>query len=172
MALETLTLTLNPGAADAREYTITMLESIDVSSRKDAFSIAPPGLASHRNILLGVSGMQADIDVSFRAHDDGTDKSNGTAPADPVRIGTDADGNSVTYDFNGSVVSVEDQLLYLEHIIHDEAFTSEWELDHDTGAAFNDAAVFVETVDISPIDRQSPLWKPVTLRLRRGRSVG
>lgn len=172
MALETHTLSLNPNGT-TREYTISMIQSIDENSRKEALSIAPPGLSPHRNILLGVSGMQADISIEFRAHDDGTDKSNGTAPTDPVRIDTDAAGNAVTYDFDGTVVTVEDQLLYLTHVMHEESFTAKWELNHD-GAfnyKFNTSAVFLEEVDVRKTDQSSPLWKPVTLRLRRGGSV-
>lgn len=149
--LEKLQLTLNPGETDERQYTVTMLQEVSISSTKEAFSIAPPGLSARDNILLGISGMQADIDISFEVHDDGTDKANGT--------------------HTDTVVSVEDQIRYLEDTMQAADFGASWELDHLTGSAFNSDEVFFETVDLTPISLDSPKWKPATLRLRRGSSV-
>jgi len=152
MTREQLTLTLNPGDADERQYTVDMIDTVELSSTKEAFSIAPPGLAASENILLGVSGMQADITVTWNIHDDGTDKANGT--------------------YTSQVVTVEEQISYLEDEIHAPDFAATWELDHATGAAFNDDDVFVESIDPTIISNQSPKWKPATMRLRRGGSIG
>jgi len=167
--LEQLRLTLD-NSGTTRSYDISMIQTVDVNSRKDAFSIAPPGLRSSENILLGVSGMQADINVNFVAHDDGTDKSNGTAPTSAV-VGVDSDGNDVTYSFDSTVVTVEEQLLYLEHVMQAPDFGVTWELDHLTGSAFNGGQVFFENLDTPVISQSSPGWKEATIRLRRGGSV-
>lgn len=152
MTLETLTLTLNPGEATERQYEITMLESIDLSSTKEAFSIAPPGLPAADNILLGISGMQADLSINWSIHDDGTDKANGT--------------------HTETVTTVEEQITYLEETMQSPDFAASWELNHETGAAFNDDGVFFENLDTPVISRQSPRWKNATMRLRRGQSLG
>jgi len=152
MTTEKLTLTLDPGEASERQYTIDMIDTVELSSTKEAFSIAPPGLAASENILLGVSGMQADITINWAVHDDGTDKANGT--------------------HTSTVVTVEEQLTYLEDVMHAPDFAASWELDHATGAAFNDDDVFVESIDPTVISNQSPKWKPATMRLRRGGSIG
>lgn len=156
MALEKLRLTLNP-SSDNYQYDVSMLREVTLRSNKQALSIAPPGLASHQNILLGVSGMEADLQVSFSVHDDGTDKANGTAP---LGVFT-----------NDTVVTVEEQLEWLEDYIHAPDFDAKWELDHLTGAAFNADDVFLETIDVPLISRESPKWKPCRLSIRRGQAV-
>lgn len=149
--LEKLALTLNP-SGDARRYDIYPIQSVDVSTQKDAFSISPPGLSARENILLGISGMQADITINAVAWDDGSDRASGT--------------------HTSTVVSVEEQLAYLEDIIHDPSFSASWELDHSTGAAFNADDVFLESVDKTVLSQSSPKWKEFSLRLRRGQSIG
>lgn len=151
MALEELKLTLNP-STDNLQYRITMIQEVRVRSRKNAFSISPPGLSARENILLGVSGMNADLQVRFAVHDDGTDKADGT--------------------HSSTVVSVEDQIRYLEDNIHAPDFGASWQLDHLTGAAFNNDEVFLEGVDVPILSRESPKWKECTLQLRRGKSLG
>lgn len=138
--------------APDRTYDIYPVQSVDISSTKDAFSIAPPGLAARKNILLGISGMNADINISATVWDSGNDRSNGS--------------------HTSAVTTVAEQLDYLEATMHDPSFTAAWELDHLTGAAFNDDDVFVEVIDAPLISQTSPKWKEVTLRLRRGASIG
>lgn len=150
--LERLTLTLNPGEVSERQYEITMLDDVSLSSTKEAFSIAPPGLAASENILLGISGMQADITISWSIHDDGTDKANGT--------------------HDSTVVTVDEQITYLEDVIHAPDFGASWQLNHETGAAFNNDEVFMESLDPTVISNDSPKWKDATMRLRRGQSQG
>lgn len=151
--LETLRLKLDADGDGTyeREYDIYPIDSVDLSSTKDAFSIAPPGLAASENILLGVSGMNADISISATVWDDGSDRANGT--------------------HSSTVVSVQEQIQYLEDVMHDPSFTATWALEHTTGAAFNDDEVFVESIDLTPISNASPKWKPLSIRLRRGGSV-
>ena len=147
MPLEELTLTLN----GAQSYRISMIQTIDLRSTKDAFSIAPPGLAASENILLGISGMNADITVRFRIHDDGTDKADGTAES--------------------TVTTIEEQIEYIEDVIHDPGFDAGWELDHLTGNAFDSDEVFLEEFSTAVLDRESPKWRDATLTLRRGGSI-
>jgi hypothetical protein len=152
MTLETLKLTLNPGDADEREYDITMIDTVDLSSTKEAFSIAPPGLSAADNILLGISGMQADISINWAIHDDGTDKANGT--------------------HTSTVITVEEQIEYIEDNMQSPDFGASWQLNHETGGAFNSDEVFFESFDTTVLSLESPKWKQATMRLRRGKSIG
>jgi hypothetical protein len=155
--LETLRLTLNPGTVDERQYDIYPVQDTSGRQRKEATSIAPPGTPPSSNILLGVSGMQGDITIQATAWDDGSDRANGTAPTGVFT--------------NDTVVTVEEQITYLEEYIHAPDFSATWELDHTTGAMFDNDEVFVESVDPTYIDQQSPKWKSVRISLRRGGSV-
>lgn len=150
MPLEELRLKLDSDGDGFVEnsYDIYPIQEVTISSTKDAFSIAPPGLSAAENILLGVGGMQADIQITASVWDDGSDRSNGA-----------------------NVVTVEEQINYLEETMHAPDFSAGWQLDHLTGDAFNDDEVFVENIDLTPISLDSPKWKPVTFRLRRGESV-
>lgn len=125
---------------------------IQISSNKDALSIAPPGLSARDNILLGVSGMQADITIPFATWEDGSDRANGT--------------------HTETVTTAIEQNRYLEDVMHAPDFAASWQLDHLTGAAFDDDDVFVEGVEVTSISFDNPKWKPATLRLRRGSSIG
>jgi len=168
--LHKLRLTKDPGDADERQYDLYPIQSGDSRQRKEAFSIAPPGLPAGRNIFLGVSGMNDDLTIRFTLWDDGTDRSNGTAPT-TATIGVDASGNDITYDFNGTVQTVEEQELYLKHVIHAPDFAVTWSLDQLTGSRFNGDQVYVESVEPTMFDSDSPKWKECRLTLRRGGSV-
>jgi len=150
MTLEKLSLTLNPSGS-AEEYWIYPIQSVEIQSRKDAFSIAPPGLAASENILLGVSGMQADITIQATIWDDGTDRARGT--------------------HSSTVETVTEQITYLEDTIHAPDFSASWQLNHETGAAFADDDVFVERIEPTVIDQSSQKWKSLRIGLRRGSSV-
>jgi len=150
MTLHTLRLTLNP-STDNYQYDVTMIQSADEDQRKDALSIAPPGLPASDNLLLGVSGMESTISIDFIIYNDGTDKANGT--------------------YTSSVVTVEEQIEYLREVIHSPDFSAGWELTHLTGSLFDSDPVFVETVNPDLLSQQSPLWKPCRLTLRRGESI-
>ena len=151
--LEQLRLKLDRDASGTidRTYDLYPIETVDINSRKDAFSIAPPGLAAADNILLGVSGMQADITIQAFVWNNGSDRANGT--------------------HTSTVTTVEEQLTYLEETMHAPDFAASWELDHLTGDAFSDDDVFVESVEPTIISQSEPAWKPIRLSLRRGGSV-
>lgn len=149
--LEKLRITKNPGKPDERQYDIYPIQEVTLTSRKEAVSIAPPGLAAKDNILLGINGMQADIEVRATVWDDGSDRANGT--------------------HSSTVTTVGEQITYLEDDIHAPDFGVTWQLDHLTGAAFNSDDVFVEEVAPTVINQESPKWKSVRLRLRRGSSA-
>ena len=148
--LERLTLTLNPGDADEREYEITILETVDEQQTKEAFSISTPGASAAQNVFIGISGKQADISITFHIHDDGTDKANGT--------------------HTSTVVTVEEQIEYVRDVIQSPAFSASWQLNHETGSKFSNDEVFFEEFDVPLIERQSPRWKRAMIRLRRGQS--
>ncbi len=147
MPLEKLELTVN----GTDSYVVSMIDSVELRSTKEAFSIAPPGLSASENILLGLSGMNADITVNFRVHDAGDDKSNGTAPS--------------------PITSIEDQITFIEDTIQDPSFDAAWRLDHLTGDAFNNDEVFLEEFSVPVLSRESPNWRRATLTLRRGGSL-
>jgi len=157
--LEKLRLKLdrdNDGTVE-RTYDLYPLQSVSLTSRKEAFSIAPPGQAAKNNILLGIQGMQGTIRIQFFLHNDGTDKANGTAP---------------TGDFtDDTVVTIAEQREWLREYIHDPAFDAEWELDHDSGDEFDGDTVFIESMDIPTLQQDSPKWHEASLRLRRGGSI-
>jgi len=73
MTLETLRIVRNPDA-EAYSYDITMIDEVDGTQRKPALSISSPGTPAGDNFLLGIQGMEADIPVRWRIHNDGTDK--------------------------------------------------------------------------------------------------
>lgn len=134
-----------------RTYDIYPLQVVDVSSRKEAFSISPPGLPAAQNIFLQVSGMQADITINFHLWEDGSDRSNGT--------------------HSSAVTSVREQGTYLEKTMQDEGFLAAWEIDYLSGPAFDDDEIMYETVDYSLFEQQSPKWKEARMTLRRGGTV-
>lgn len=161
MALETLRLEASSGPS----YDITMIDGIDDSQRKDAVSIAPPGLPPRDNILLGVSGMNADVSVGWWIHNDGTDKSNGTAANEP--------------DFPvDTVETLNEQIVWLRDFVHAPAFDVSWTLTQiggpraqETVLVYDNEPVFVESLDLPTIQNDSPKWLAATMGLRFGDSV-
>lgn len=151
--LEVLRLYLNQGDAGEKQYDIYPIRDVRISSRKDAFSISPPGLAASENILLGVSGMQADITIDCTLWDSGVDRANGTA-----------DGGT-------AITAPREQAVYLENELQAPDFDATWSLNHETGAAFNNDSVFLEEVDVQVFSEDNQAWKECTLRLRRGSSA-
>lgn len=139
------------------QYDMYPLRGIDESQTKDAVSIAPPGQSPGENVLLGIQGMQGDLTVNFALHDDGTDKSNGTAP-----LGV--------FD-NDTVVTIAEQVEWLRDYIHAPDFDAQWTVTHTTGSLLDGMEVFVENVDVSYLQQESPRWTDASIRLRRGSSV-
>jgi hypothetical protein len=169
MTLEEYRLTLNPDGT-ARSYDISMVQRVGSEQSKPATTVTPPSLPPYDSLFYGVQGMSNDIPIAWQIYDDGTDKSNGTAPIDAV-TGKDSQGNDLTYQFNGSVVTLTDQKKYLKHVIHESGFGARWELDHLTGDQFQGNEVYLESVDFAMEDRQSPRWQEATMRLRVGRGI-
>ena len=152
--LEQLRLKLDrdgDGTVDRTYDIYPITGDIQITSTKDAFSIAPPGLAAADNILLGVGGMQADIEIPFAVWDTGEDRANGT--------------------HSETVITTEEQNKYLEEEMHEPGFAASWQLDHLDGSAFDDDEVFLEEIQLTKLSNDSPRWKPAVARLRRGGSV-
>lgn len=146
--LEKLRLTLT---TQGYEYDIYPIQSVDPTQRKNATSISVPGQAPKKNVLLGISGMEENITISFTIYDDGSDRANTTYTSD--------------------VITVEDQITYLRDEMHEPSFSAKWELDHLTGSVYSDRPVFFEEFSTSVISNDSPKWKSATIRLRTGSSV-
>lgn len=152
-----LRLILNPGEQDApdggrREYDIYPIETVEPDTTKTATSISVPGQAPEQNVFFGISGMERDISISFSLYDDGSDRANGS--------------------HTSTVTTVEEQLLYLEDVMHEPAFSAKWELQDLTSNRLRGGTeVFFENISVPYIDRNSPKWKPATMRLRVGQSI-
>jgi hypothetical protein len=146
---------------DGYQYDFYPIQDTQDTQRKEAFSIAPPGLAPSGNLLLGVSGMQGDITIRATLWNDGNDRANGTAP---------------TGDFTDDTVeTLAEQVEWLQDYIHAPDFSTAWELTHvnpQDGFMYNSDEVFVESIDVPTISADSPKWREVTVRLRKGQSVG
>ena len=156
----TVTLTLQ---GDGYQYEMYPVQEADTTQRKEAFSVAPPGLPARDNILLGISGMQSDITLEFAIWDDGTDRANGTAPNDSV--------------LDGEVVTLQEQVHWLKGYIQDETFASSWTLEDSQGyfVDFDDGStgieVFVEEIDYPTLSQDNERWKPARMGLREGGSI-
>lgn len=166
MSWDHLTLALT-SAPTTLEYDITVIQETRDNQSKDAFSVAPPGLGPTENILLGISGMQGDIEIRWPVHDDGTDKSNGTV-AEAVTNGDVASGEFS----NDTVVTLAEQRKYLKYHIHEPTFAAEWTLDHENGAMYENVPVFVESLEVPGLLSESPKWLPSRMQLRVGSSSG
>jgi hypothetical protein len=153
--LEKVRLTLT---GDGYEYDLYPLRGIDESQQKDAVSIAPPGQGPGENILLGIKGMEGDLTINFRLYDDGSDRANGTAPAGVFS--------------NDTVVTIAEQREWLLDYIHARDFQASWTLTHTTGDILDGLEVFVENIDVSYLQQDSPKWTDASIRLRRGKSIG
>lgn len=147
--LEQLSLTLD---SQGYEYHIVPLSEASTRQSKNAFSISPPGMSPGQNILLGVSGMEADLSLQFYLHDNGEDKSNGT--------------------YSETVVTLAEQRRYLLDEIHAPDFAASWTLNHEGGDQFDNMDVFIERIDVPAIVQGSPKWLEARIDLRRGRSIG
>jgi len=158
--LETLTLTLEGGgdSGEDLEYTMSVLVGVDNTQTKDALSIAPPGQSAAQNILLGIQGQQADRTATWFVHDDGTDKSNGTA------------GFVSSFPFS-TVETIAEQRRWLEDVIHAPDFDASWTLNHDGGDHFDNQTVFVERINVPSLQQDSPKWVEARMDLRRGQSI-
>ncbi len=150
MSLDKLRITLEPNS-EAYEYEIYPVFGLSHSSTKDALSIALPGQGARDNILMGLSGMEADLSIDFAIHDDGTDRANGS--------------------YTSTIVTIPEQINYLLYTIHDPSFDAKWHLDHPTGDLFTDEEVFIETIDIPYLQSDTEKWLEARIDLRIGKSI-
>jgi len=156
MALEKLKLILNPSGT-TREYLIYPIENVKKNQEKPSMSIALPGQAFYENIMMGLSGQTAELSIDFKIWNDGTDRANGTAP---LGVFT-----------NDTVITLEDQITYIEEYMHDPSFSCTWKLDHITGDRFDNREVFFGKFDTPILSRESPKWLNVRMDLTVGKSI-
>lgn len=149
--LERLTLELT---TEGYQYEITNLIEAGASQEKPQLSISVPGTSPSGNILIGIQGMQGELPIRFRAHNNGEDKALGTAP---------------TGEFDDdTVVTISEQARYLEQFIHSPDINAEWTLDHQTGDRFNNDVVTLERMNTPTLVQDSPKWHEWDIRVRRG----
>jgi len=165
MHTATLSRLSEPNTTDPYEIKFSPIQEISPSQSKGAFSIAPPGLGPGNNIFLGISGQTNDIVLDTYLYNDGTDKSNGTAPDDDV--------------LNGEAVTLQEQYYYLKNYIHAPTFSARWDFVDSQGYHVNPdnndvngIEVFFEDFDVATISEDNEGWKPLRLGLREGRTVG
>ena len=149
-------LTLNPSGDDPYpyEYIISQIQSIDTREEKPATSITPPGQGFRDNILMGMSGQTMNITINHRIHngnyssDESVDKANGT--------------------YSSTVVTVDEQITYLQDVIHESSFNAEWTL---TGGRFSGLPVYLENIDVPVEERTSPRWRSCRIELITGEAI-
>lgn len=170
MTLDTLRLTRTDVTTndDPWSYDIRMIDRIEPRQTKEAVSIAPPGMRARENILLGVSGQQADITITFLAMDDGTDLANGT-----VTNTESSDFDDVPYASfeDNTVETLLEQYRWLMDFIHSGDFGATWVLDDVEGDFYDDDDVYVETVDTPFYVREQPRTPQWRIDLRFGETV-
>lgn len=158
-----ITITRRRPSSTNYELELYPVQAADVTQRKSSFSITPPGQPAREGIFLSVSGMEADISIDATLYDDGTDRSNGTAPNNGFLA--------------GEAVTVQEQFQYLDQVIHGPDIATEWVLT-DTEGWFIGAdgtpgeTVFFEEFSSPVLDETAERWRPIRLRFRRGRTVG
>lgn len=153
MTLDKLKLSLNP-SSDNYQYIISQIVSVDDRQDKDAMSIALPGQSYKNNILLGITGQEAKIDITFNIHNDGTDKANGS--------------------YTSTVTTINEQIEYLKDVIQDPSFTASWQLDKIQGSNvynYSSLEVFQTQIRIPTASRDSPKWRECIMSLTVGEGV-
>ena len=162
-----LLIVLNPDSDDVR-YAVYPISQIRDAQTKPSISISPPGASYKENLLMGVSGQETEMDIEFYLHDDGEDKSHGTHPRDQ------------------NVVSLSDQIEYLKDEIHESDFDTSWELytnfglwegydfnneDYDSEPRDEGLEVFIEDVNLTILNENSPKWLQGTIRIKVGEGI-
>lgn len=156
MALDQLKLTLNPDD-DNYQYIITNIVNVDDRQEKKAMSIALPGQSYKNNILMGISGQEAKIEITFNIHDDGTDKA-----------------NSASSGYGSEVITIDEQIEYLKDEMQDKSFTAKWQLDKIQGSNVYDydaLDVFLTQLRIPMASRDSPKWRECVMSLIVGEGI-
>lgn len=116
-----------------REYKLYPIYSIDQRNTKPVTSISLSGQSYKNNILMGLAGMESDFSISFSIWNNGTDRSG----------------------HGGNIVTVEEQIEYLQDTIHDHTSVAKWELTLYDGTItvgnewrYTSLDVFLENIDI------------------------
>lgn len=159
------------------EYEIDMIQNITDSQSKNSMNMSLPGISYRKNIMMGVSGQEADISINFKIHNDGTDKSNGTISSSSsgnVEIkGTEGNGIYIT-----EAKTVPQQIFYIKDHIQNKSFTASWKLYDPDGDFYGHSGqtepgieVFFADMDLTIISRDSPRWKDCRLDFNVGEGV-
>ena len=148
------------------KYIISNIQTVSDSQSKDAMSIALPGQSYRKNILLGVSGQEADISIDFNIHNDGTDKSDGTISASSSGDVTVRNDTSIS-----QATTVPEQQFYLKDHMQNPSFTASWKLNDPDGILYNDMEVFFADMDTDMINMDSPKWKSCRLDFVVGEGI-
>ena len=98
------------------KYIFKLIKSIDRRQRKPFTSVSIPGKSATNNILLAIQGQEQVVDITFTIYDDGTDRSDGTAPTDV---------------FPDGVKTIEEQMKWLLDYIHQAKIDAKWRLYGD-----------------------------------------
>lgn len=135
-------------------YNFKIIQSLDSRQNKPAMSIAIPGMSATSNILLQLQGMERTIDLTWYLFNDGTDKSNGTAP-----IGI----------FPNGVKTVEEQQKWLLDYIHYYDIGAKWKI---YGDIFPATGLACQIIDISfSNDANTPLHTSGTMKITVGEGI-
>ncbi len=139
-------------------YEIYPVENISQNQSKPASNIALPGKGPRDNIFFQFQGQSADISIDFRIWNDGTDR-------------------SVNYT-SGTIITIPEQINYLQYIIFDPSLESTWTLeqiqgDFDLSAIFPDGGekVIIENIDTPLVDREGRKWVEARMDLRIGKGI-
>ena len=148
-------------------YLVDNIQNVSDSQSKDAMSTALPGQSYRKNIMLGISGQEADISINFNINNDGTDKSNGSISASSSGEVEVRNGKTIT-----EAVSVPEQQFYLKDVIQNPSFTAQWKINDPGDVLYNDLEVFFADIDTDIIDMDSPKWKSCRIDLNVGEGIG
>lgn len=138
------------------EFLIYPIEAVDTRQSKSAMSIALPGQSPTANILMGVSGMEREISVQAFLWDDGEDRAPG---------------------YIDDIITVEDQMEYLQDTVHDEDFSAGWEItlysEYDTETFLLDGvSVHIENIDFTICSIDGPKWLGCRIDMIVGETIG
>ena len=139
------------------EYDLRRIQTTDSATEKPAFSISPPGASPQDNIFLGVQGQTREHVIRWHIYDDGSDTANGTAT-----------GQGFTDD---TVVTIDEQIEWLEEHIHSAAFDAAWTVEHVNGDRLDTLDVYIERVSIPRFIGHPTKWLEAEITLREGESL-
>jgi len=135
------------------KYIFKLIRSMPERQTKPVTSISLPGQGATSNILMTLQGMSRTIDLTWTMYNDGTDKSNGTAPFG---------------DFPGGVKTIAEQKEWLRDYIHSKEIDAKWTFYSDDYPSGIECVI----TDLS-FDEQgdTPLSTDATIRLTIGEAI-